>query len=409
MAGKHGLLGRKLGHSLSPEIHYLMGDPNYTLYEIEPENVEKFIKQKEFDSINVTIPYKKTVMPYLSKTSEIARRIGSVNTIVKDDKGKLHGYNTDYYGFSYLLDFAEVDVKGKFCLVLGDGGAAASVKAVLTDRGVGKMICLTRSGPHKIGNAAEYSDADIIINTTPVGMYPDNGISPVSLEGFADLKAVIDLIYNPLKTKLILDAESRGIPAYNGLPMLTAQAKRSREFFLGCDIDDNVITMLNARLTGHILNITLIGMPGCGKSTIGKALADKLGRKLIDTDEAIKAIYGKTPAEIIEKDGEAEFRRMEHVAAEWAGKRTGKIIATGGGIVKRADNRAPLAQNGLIVFINRKLDELPTDGRPLSKASGVEALYNERLPIYRAWCDFEVDNDGSIDETVNKILKGLEH
>lgn len=409
MAGKHGLLGRKLEHSLSPEIHYLMGDPNYALYEVEPENVEAFIKKKEFDSINVTIPYKKTVMPYMSKTSEIARRIGGVNTIVKDEKGRLHGYNTDYYGFSYLLDFAEVNVKGKYCLILGDGGAAAAVKAVLADRGAEKTICLTRSGKDKLANAAAYTDADIMINTTPVGMYPDNGSSPVSLEGFNKLEAVIDLIYNPLKTKLIFDAESRGIHAYNGLPMLTAQAKRSRELFLGCDIDDNVIKMLNARITGHMLNVTLIGMPGCGKSTVGKALAETLGRKLIDTDAAIKAIYGKTPAEIIQKDGETEFRRMEHVAAEWAGKRTGKIIATGGGIVKRPDNRLALAQNGLIVFINRDLDALATDGRPLTAESGVEALYKERLPLYREWCNLEVDNNGTVEETVEKILKNLGH
>lgn len=409
MAKIHGLLGRKLGHSLSPEIHYLLGDPSYTLFEVEPENVEEFLKKREFDSINVTIPYKRTVMPHLSKTSEIARRIGSVNTIVKDENGKLHGYNTDYYGFSYLLDFANVDVKGKFCLLLGDGGSAAAVKVVLADRGVGKMICLTRSGAHKIDDASKYSDADIIINTTPVGMYPDNGVSAISLDGFDKVEAVIDLIYNPLKTKLLFDAEAKGIPAYNGLPMLTAQAKRSREFFLGCDIDDRAIDMLNARLTGHMLNVTLIGMPGCGKSTIGKALAEKLGRKLIDTDEAIKAIYGKTPAEIIEKDGEAEFRRMEHVAAEWAGKRTGKIIATGGGIVKRADNRRALAQNGIIVFINRRLEDLPTDGRPLSLANGVESLYAERLPIYRAWCDIEVENKGTVDEVVDKILSSIGH
>ncbi len=409
MAKIHGLLGRKLGHSLSPEIHYLLGDPSYTLFEVEPENVEEFLKKREFDSINVTIPYKRTVMPHLSKTSEIARRVGSVNTIVKDENGKLHGYNTDYYGFSYLLDFANVDVKGKFCLLLGDGGAAAAVKAVLTDRGVGKMICLTRSGAHKIGDAAKYSDADVIINTTPVGMYPENGVSAISLDGFDKVEAVIDLIYNPLKTKLLFDAEAKGIPAYNGLPMLTAQAKRSREFFLGCDIDDRAIDMLNARLTGHMLNVTLIGMPGCGKSTIGKALAEKLGRKLIDTDEAIKAIYGKTPAEIIEKDGETEFRRMEHVAAEWAGKRNGKIIATGGGIVKRADNRRALAQNGIIVFINRRLEDLPTDGRPLSQSAGVETLYAERLPLYRAWCDFEVENEGTVDEVVDKILSSIGH
>ena len=407
MGKQFGLLGESLKHSHSPEIHALMGDPDYKIFEVEKDKLADFLKAREFDGLNVTIPYKRAVMPLLSKCSETARKTGSVNTIVKKEDGKLYGYNTDVFGFAYLIEFAKVSIRDKFCLLLGDGGAAAAVKFVLEAMGASRIVCLTRSGKHRLSDVANYTDAEILINTTPVGMYPNNGEAAISLEGFTKLEAVFDLIYNPLKTQIMLDAESRGIPAFNGLPMLTAQAKRSRELFLDAAIDDDVIPKLTARVAGKMLNITLIGMPGCGKTTIGTALAERLNRRVIDLDESIVKIYGKTPAEIITKNGEAEFRRTEHVTAQWAGKRTGVIISTGGGVVTRPDNRAPLAQNGIIIFIHRNTHDLPVEGRPISQGTPIEELYEKRLPLYRAWADFEIENNGSIDDAVEAILNCL--
>ena len=407
MGKQFGLLGESLKHSHSPEIHGLMGDPDYKIFEVEKEKLADFLSAREFDGLNVTIPYKRAVMPLLSKCSETARKTGSVNTIVKKEDGKLYGYNTDVFGFAYLIEFAKVSVRDKFCLVLGDGGGAAAVKFVLEAMGASSIVCLTRSGKNRLSDIKKFSDAQILVNTTPVGMYPNNGEAAVSLEGLSKLEAVFDIIYNPLKTQILLDAESRGIPAFNGLPMLTAQAKRSRELFLDAAIDDDVIPKLTARIAGKMLNITLIGMPGCGKSTIGAALAERLNRRLIDLDEAIVKIYGKTPAEIITNHGETEFRRTEHVAAQWAGKRTGVIISTGGGVVTRPDNRAPLSQNGIIVFINRDIKALPLDGRPISQSMPIEELYEKRLPLYREWADFEIENNGSVDDAVDAILNCL--
>ena len=407
MGKQFGLLGESLKHSHSPEIHALLGDPDYKIFEVAQDKLADFIKSREFDGLNVTIPYKRAVMPLLSKCSDTARRTGSVNTIVKKEDGKLYGYNTDVFGFSYLLDFANVKVNGKFCLVLGDGGGAAAVKLVLEALGASRIVCLTRSGKNRLDDIKSFSDAEILINTTPVGMYPNNGEAAVSLDGLTKLEAVFDIVYNPLKTQILLDAEARGIPAFNGLPMLTAQAKRSRELFLDAAIDDDVIPKLTARIAGKMLNITLIGMPGCGKTAIGAALAERLNRKVIDLDEAIVKMYGKTPADIIKLHGEQEFRRTEHVTAMWAGKRTGVIISTGGGIVTRQDNRAPLSQNGIIVFINRNISDLPLDGRPISQSTPIEELYEKRLPLYREWCDFEIENNRSIDDAVDAILNGL--
>ena len=407
MDKQFGLLGETLKHSHSPEIHGLMGDPNYKIFEVEKSKLRDFIKAREFDGLNVTIPYKRAVMPLLSNCSETARKTGSVNTIVKKDDGKLYGYNTDVFGFAYLIEFSKISIRDKFCLVLGDGGGAAAVKLVLDAMGASRIVCLTRSGQNKLSDIANFSDAQILINTTPVGMYPNNGEAAVSLDGLNRLEAVFDIVYNPLKTQILLDAESRGIPAFNGLPMLTAQAKRSRELFLDAAIDDDVIPKLTARIAGQMLNITLIGMPGCGKTTIGKALAERLNRRVIDLDEAIVKLYGKTPAEIIKTNGEAEFRRTEHVTAQWAGKRTGIIISTGGGVVTRPDNRAPLAQNGVIVFIHRDIKQLPLDERPISQSMPIEELYEKRLPLYRSWADFEIENNGSIDDAVDAILNCL--
>lgn len=404
MEKKFGLLGERLNHSLSREIHAMLGDDSYELFEVSSKQLSLFMSSYNFDGINVTIPYKRTVMPMLSKTSELSRRVGCVNTVLRrKSDGRLFGYNTDVYGFSYLIDSEGINVTGKKCVIIGDGGGAASVRVSLEDHGAGEIVNITRSKYAMIPK--NHPDAQILINATPVGMFPENGKAPTSLDGLDKLEAVCDIVYNPLKTALLLDAESRGIKAVNGLPMLVAQAKRARELFDGTEIDDSVIPQIVAAIEKKEKNIVLIGMPGSGKTTVGKELAKRLGKHHIDIDEAIMKLYGRSPERIIRRDGESAFRRTEHVAAEWAGKQTASVVSAGGGIVLREDNKNALRQNGVVVFVNREVTDLEISGRPLSQGKSLESLYTERVPLYREWCDFEVDNNGTVEETVEQIVK----
>ncbi|MBO4212573.1 MAG: shikimate kinase [Clostridia bacterium] len=401
---RYGLLGEKLSHSLSPELHKLCGDENYELFEVEKTKLAEFVKKKDFDGLNVTVPYKKAVMPLLSKTSELARRVGCVNTVVKDEKGKLIGYNTDVYGFAFLLDFHKIDVFGKTCAILGNGGGAAAVKTVLAERKAAKIETFGRLDTQK---AEKRPGFDVLVNATPVGMYPNNGETPVDLDLFEGVTTVIDIIYNPIKTKLLLDAEKRGIKAVNGLIMLAAQGKRSRELFDDLEIDDSRIEYAVGKLAEKMQNIVLIGMPGAGKTSVGRALAEKTGKRFIDLDETIEKLYGKKPESIIRLHGEREFRRTERVAAAWAGKFTGAVIATGGGVVTVEENLGSLSQNGKIVYVKRDLKKLAVEGRPLSAGKSVEAIFSERKDLYERWKDIEIDNNGSIDETVSEIIKKI--
>ena len=401
---RYGLLGEKLSHSLSPELHKLYGDENYELFEVEKSKLAEFVKKKEFDGLNVTVPHKKSVMPLLSKTSELARRVGCVNTVVKDQNGKLIGYNTDVFGFEFLLDFYKIDVSGKNCAILGNGGGSAAVKAALTNRKAAKIETFGRLDTRKADKRPGF---DILINATPVGMYPNNGEAPVDLALFEGVTTVIDIIYNPIKTKLLLDAEKLGIKAVNGLIMLAAQGKRSRELFDGSAIDDGTIKDVADKLGAKMQNIVLIGMPGAGKTSVGRTLAEKLGKRFIDLDETIEKLYGKKPESIIRLHGEREFRRTERVAAAWAGKFTGAVIATGGGVVTVDENFGSLSQNGKIVYVKRDLNKLAVEGRPLSAGKSVETLFSEREKLYESWKDIEVDNNGSIDETVSEIIKKI--
>ncbi len=404
MGKTFGLLGEKLNHSLSREIHAMLGDDNYQLFEVPSKQLNLFMSSGNFDGINVTIPYKRTVMPMLSKTSELSRRVGCVNTVLRrQDNGRLYGYNTDVYGFSYMIDSAGVNVAGKKCLIIGDGGAAASVRASLEDHGAGEIINVTRSKYAAIPKL--FPDAQILVNATPVGMFPENGKAPTTVGGMNRLEAVCDLIYNPLKSALLLDAEENGIKAVNGLSMLVAQAKRARELFTGSQIDDSVIPQIVSAIEEKTRNIIIIGMPGSGKTTVGKALAERLGMHHIDIDEAIIKLYGRSPERIIRREGENAFRRTEHVAAEWAGKQTSSVVSAGGGIVLRADNKNALRQNGIVIMINRDVTSLETCGRPISQNRSIEEIFNERMPLYREWCDLEVDNNGTVEETVDTIVK----
>ncbi len=405
---RFGLLGRKLGHSYSPQIHALLGDYEYPLYEKEPEEIEAFITSDSFDGMNVTIPYKETVMPYMAELSDSAKKIGSVNTVTRLPDGSLYGDNTDYYGFSYLLDSAGFDVKNKKVIVLGNGGASKTVVCVCRDKGAKEVTVISRrSETDNYANIQKHSDADYIINTTPVGMYPNNGESPVDLSIFTQCKGVADLIYNPSKTKLLLDAQQLSIPAVNGLTMLCAQAVKAAENFIGSEFAHETALNTVQSLEKQMLNIVLVGMPGCGKSTAARLLSEKLGRELIDTDALIEQNEGRHIPEIFEADGEKYFRTAEEKAVDFAGKQSGKIIATGGGAILSDKNKLALRQNSKVVFLKRDISSLATVGRPLSKTANLEEMYKKRLPHYEAVCDITVDVADDAQETVTRIMKGL--
>ena len=403
----YGLLGEKLGHSFSPQIHALLGDYEYRLFEKQKNELDDFFKNRNWDGINVTIPYKKAVIPYLDRLSPSAEKIGSVNTIVAEKDGTLTGYNTDYDGFSYLIDVSGISAENKKCLVLGSGGASLTVIAVLKDKKAREIVNISRSGENNYENIDRHFDADIIVNTTPVGMYPNNLKSALSLDGFKNLSGVLDIVYNPQKTKLILDAEKRNIKALSGLSMLVAQAKRAAELFLNTKIPDSKNDDIYHKLSLEMKNIILIGMPGSGKTTVGKRIAEALNRDFIDTDEMIVKNVGKPIPDIFANGGEKLFRKYEPVLA--AGKLSGKVISTGGGVVVNDDNFDALKQNGTIIFLNRSTSYLPTDGRPLSQSNDLNEMFKKRLPLYRKFCDIEADGNDTIENVANNILKELQN
>ena len=402
-----GLIGEKLGHSFSPAIHGKLADYEYKLYELSPGQLGPFLEKKEFDGLNVTIPYKKTVIPYCDELTEAAKSIGSVNTIVKRPDGTLLGHNTDYDGIMWLLKNAGARVKGKKAVVLGTGGASLTVQAALRNLGAAQVVVISRSGEENYENIARHSDAKILINATPVGMYPKTGVSPVDLDVFTALEGVFDVVYNPAKTQLLLEAEKRGIPCANGLGMLVAQAKAACERFTGQPIDDEKVYTIKAEMERTTRNVMLIGMPGSGKSTVGAALAESLGRRLVDVDERIVEMAGCSIPEIFAKDGEEGFRQIEHQALCEVSKESGLVIATGGGVVTRPENLDPMRQNSLIVWLLRDTALLPKDGRPLSQANSLTEMFKVREPLYRAAADCIADNNGSLEDTVKQILEAM--
>ena len=399
---KTGLLGRKLGHSYSPQIHAYLGDYSYALFEREPEDVEGFLKSGDFSAINVTIPYKKTVMPYCRLT-DTAKYMGSVNTIVRQPDGTLLGHNTDYFGFTSMVRKSGLDVKNKKCLVLGSGGASVTAVAVLKELGA-QVIVISRSGEDNYENLTRHSDAALICNCTPVGMYPNNGVSPVDLDLFPKLEGVLDMIYNPARTKLLMDAAARGLVAENGLWMLVAQAKEAAEWFLNKKLPDTLIQFVYDKMRQQMENIILIGMPGCGKSTLGKLLAEKLGRTFVDADQELVSTYDTDIPTIFATEGEAGFREKETAILQALGKRAGLVIATGGGCVTREENYPLLHQNGTIFWLQRDLDCLPSEGRPLSQVTKMEDMYRIRRPLYERFADFTIGNNGTPEAAAGEIL-----
>lgn len=398
---KCGVLGRKLGHSYSPQIHKHLGDYEFHIFEKEPEELVDFLQNEDFSGTNVTIPYKKDVIPYLDEISPIAQKLGAVNIIVRRN-GKLIGHNSDHFGFQSMVEKSGLSPAGKKCLVLGSGGASATVQAVLKDFGA-QVVVISRSGENNYDNLHLHQDAAIIVNTTPLGMYPHTGQAPLNVAQFPQLEGVLDIVYNPARTQIMLEAENLGIPTMNGLWMLVAQAKEAAEWFTNSVISDEKIGEIYEILRRQMENIVLIGMPGCGKSTIGKQLADVTGKEFVDADEKIAQLAGKSIPEIFAEDGEEVFRSFETKALEELGKRSGLVIATGGGCVTKERNYPLLHQNGTIIWLKRGLDQLPTDGRPLSQAGDLAKMYEIRRPMYEAFADHAIDNNDSVTDTVRAI------
>ena len=401
-----GLLGRKLGHSLSPEIHSLLCDYEYKLYPTEPENLDEFFSDKTLKGYNITIPYKIDAYEHCDELSETAKKVGSVNTIIRRDDGSLFGDNTDYFGFSYMAEKIGCDFRDKKVLILGNGGASLTVHHVAADNGAKEIVVFSRTGENNYENISRHHDADIIINTTPVGMFPNNGERLINLSDFKKCKKALDLIYNPARTVFLLDAEKLGIDCINGLYMLVAQALRAAEIFTGKKIPLSEIDRIYDIIMKRQKNIVLVGMPGCGKSTCASILEKKTERECVDTDSMVVEESGEKIPEIFAKYGETEFRNRETQAVKSAGKGAGKIIATGGGAILREENRIALRENSTVIFLKSDINSLATDGRPLSKdADALKKMHEIRLPLYLETADFTVDVDPDPEITVRRILQ----
>lgn len=403
-----GLIGEKLSHSFSPRIHAALANYEYKLIELAEQELPAFLQGDSFDALNVTIPYKQAVIPYLTELSDAAARIGAVNTIVRRPDGTLFGHNTDYDGFADLVRECGISLSGKKVLVLGSGGASRTVQTVAADMNAREVVVVSRNGENNYQNLSRHADAEVIVNTTPVGMYPSNGESPVSLAPFPHLVAVLDVIYNPSKTALLLEAEQRRLVTANGLLMLVSQARRAAERFTGEHIDDAAVKKITDVIAKETANIMLIGMPGCGKSTLGRLLAQRLGREFVDCDAEIEKEAGKSIPEIFATEGENTFRTLETKALAHFSKQSGLVIATGGGVVTRPENLALLHENSRVLFLDIAPDDLPTAGRPLSQARTPKALYAERLPLYRAAADLRVSITRDIDSNMQKIMEVLQ-
>lgn len=403
---KYGLLGKKLAHSYSKIIHEAFAPYEYELLELTESELDSFMKKKEFSAVNVTIPYKETVMKYLSFIDDAARKIGSVNTVVNNN-GVLFGYNTDFYGLRALLLKNGIEPKGKKALVLGSGGTSKTAVTVCRSLGAREVHVVSRSGNVNYQNVLSlHGDAEIIINTTPCGMFPDNKSSAMSLEGFTCLEGVCDVIYNPLRTPLLLEAKERGVKFCGGLYMLVMQAVKASELFLGTEFAEGTGDSVYQKLAREKENIVLTGMPGSGKSTIGLLLAQELSRPFVDTDSLIVEKAGMEISDIFSKYGEEHFRALERKVIAEASKRTGLVIATGGGAVLKSENIKNLSQNGKIFFLDRPLEQIvPTSDRPLSSDEcALKKRFEERYEIYKATCDERIPVDGVARHAAKLIL-----
>ena len=404
---KFGLLGEKLSHSYSPQIHSQLGRYSYQLIEKKPEELDEFFAKCDFDGFNVTIPHKKAVIPFCQELTKQAKKLGAVNTVVRRKDGTWIGHNTDYSGFLAMAQRIGMDYAGKKVLVLGSGGASNTACAVMRELGA-DVVVISRSGENNYDNLHKHTDCAVIVNATPVGMYPNNGVSPIDLTLFPRLEAVLDLIYNPMRTMLLMDAQAMGLKTENGLWMLVAQAKESAEWFTGHTIDDAVIAPIYQNLRRQMENIILIGMPGCGKTTNGRRLAEAMGKSFIDADEEIIRLAGCSIPEIFSNQGEDGFRKLETTVLKNIGKQSGLVISTGGGCVTRPENIPLLRQNGTIIWLKRPVDQLSTNGRPLSQANDLQKMYNVRKPLYQQFSDYSLECGASSEETTAMLFSLLD-
>ena len=406
---KCALIGERLGHSYSKLIHEAFGLYSYELVSLPKDKVGEFMENEEFDAFNVTIPYKRTVMPYCSYISPEAKKIGSVNTVVRTLDG-LHGFNTDYFGFKSMAERAGIDFAGKKVVILGSGGTSLTARAVASDGGAERITVVSRSGEYNYDNLEKLADCEILINTTPVGMYPNSDDCPIDLDRFTALEGVADVVYNPLRTQLVLEAEKRGIRAAGGLEMLVAQAKYAVEIFLDTHLEDARIAEINTPLLKERSNLVLVGMSGGGKSTIGKRAAEKLDKGFVDTDDLIIERIKMPIAEFFAKEGEPAFREIETKVIHEVSSQNNLVIATGGGIIKNPLNVEYLKRNGRLIWLKRDADLLQTgNGRPLAPdQAAAQKLYQERLPLYTATAEAIADNNGTLEEGLSAVLQGYE-
>ena len=409
---KYGLIGERLGHSFSKIIHGRLADYEYELCEIAPCDLDEFMRKRDFLGINVTIPYKSAVIPYLDEIDPAALKIGAVNTVVNSD-GRLIGYNTDFYGMKKLISHAGVDVCGKKVAILGSGATSKTAQAVLDSLGAGEIIRVSRRISKGVIDydtlINKHSDIDVIVNTTPVGMYPEIDGCPVNLNCFKQLIGVIDAVYNPICTELILDAKAREIAAEGGLYMLVGQAVRACEIFLGEELPEETLNRIYTEILSEKQSIVLIGMPGSGKSTVGEILAKRLNRRLVDTDDLIVDRIGMSIKDFFVLHGETEFRRIEREVIRSIAGEGSLVISTGGGAVLFDENIKNLRRNGCIFFIDRSTkDIMPTESRPLSSdRNALEKRFLERYPIYCSVCDTKIDASCDAEMVANKILESF--
>ena len=401
---KYGVIGEKLGHSYSCQVHRALGNPDYVLKEIAPDALGDFLRARDFAGLNVAIPYKQAVIPYVDALTDTAREVGAVNTLYFDASGALWGDNTDVYGFCTMLE--GIDVRGKKALVLGSGGTSHTACYALRALGAGDCIVVSRRGAVNYENVYSlHVDAEVIVNATPVGMFPNNGARPIDIRRFPRLCAVADVIYNPARTALLQDADALGIPRAGGLSMLVAQAARSVERFSGRALGEEAWRGALRQVAASLRGVALVGMPGCGKSTIAQAVAQELGRACVDLDAEIEREAGKSIPEIFAQDGEEAFRAAETRAARQF-SRENAVLATGGGCVLRAENAQALRANSLVVWLKRAIDQLPREGRPLSVGNLYE-MEQKRAPYYLAASDVQIENQGSVEEVAAAVVAAL--
>ena len=408
---KYGLIGNPLGHSHSPFLHGFFGDDSYVLEQIDESRLEDFLKERDFLAINVTIPYKRAVMSRLDGISAVAEECDAVNTVVNRD-GKLYGFNTDLFGMEFALTRAGISLKGKNVVVLGSGGTSHTAQVLARHCGARSVKVVSRTGRHNYNNLLPVRDAEVLFNTTPVGMFPNMSAAPVDLGCFPALEGLFDAVYNPLRTRLVQQAKSLGIKCADGLLMLAAQAKASRNLFTGGimpvpgdEREEKLILAARDALKRRLTNVVLTGMPGSGKSTVGAAVADMLGRQFVDADAEIVEAAGKSIPDIFAEEGETGFRKRESEVLRILGEKQGIVLATGGGAPLSPENRLNLRANGYVVYLDRNLRALPTDGRPLSQKGDLKKMYDERRAAYEATADVKVENNAAPEDAAREITE----